>query len=205
MRIAPQGFRYIGLFALLAAAAYALEPLRALVIPFLALAAFAAYFFRDPTRVPPADERLLVSPADGRVVDVGPAPEDPERTMVGIFLSIMDVHINRAPVSGLVERIRYTPGRFFAAYREEAKVENERNEVALADGDYRVTVRQIAGVIARRIVCDAKENDRLVRGQRFGLIQFGSRTEVVLPRGTEVMVRRGDRVRGGESVIGRRP
>jgi phosphatidylserine decarboxylase len=205
MRIARQGFRYIGLFAILAALAYAFDPLRILVVPFLILAAFTAFFFRDPTRVPPADERLLVSPADGKVVDLRPSPEDPERTLVGIFLSIFDVHINRAPLAGTVERIRYTPGRFFAAYREEARVANERNEVALADGDYRVTVRQIAGVVARRIVCDAKENDRLLRGQRFGLIQFGSRTEIVLPRGTEVMVRRGDRVRGGETVIGRRP
>jgi phosphatidylserine decarboxylase len=205
MRIAPQGFRYIGLFALLAAVALVIEPLRILAIPFSILAAFTAFFFRDPTRVPPADEKLLVSPADGKVVDVRPSPEDPERTLVGIFLSILDVHINRAPLAGTVERIRYTPGRFFAAYRPEARVENERNELALVDGDYRVTVRQIAGVVARRIVCDAKENDRLERGQKFGLIQFGSRTEIVLPRGTEVRVRQGDRVRGGETVIGRRP
>jgi phosphatidylserine decarboxylase len=205
MRIAPQGFRYIGLFALLAAASFAFAPLRVLALPFSILAAFTAFFFRDPTRVPPADEKLLVSPADGKVVDVRPSPEDPERTLVGIFLSILDVHINRAPLTGTVERIRYTPGRFFAAYRQEARIENERNELGLVDGDYRVTVRQIAGVIARRIVCDAKENDRLERGQKFGLIQFGSRTEVVLPRGTEVRVRQGDRVRGGETVIGRRP
>jgi phosphatidylserine decarboxylase len=205
MRIAPEGFRYIGLLALLAASAYALDPLRGLVAPLLLLAAFTVFFFRDPTRVPPADEKLVVSPADGKVVDVGPSPEDPRSTQVGIFLSILDVHINRAPLTGTVERIRYTPGSFFAAYREEARKANERNELALADGDYRVTVRQIAGVVARRIVCDAKENDRLMRGQRFGLIQFGSRTEIVLPHGTEVRVRRGDRVRGGETAIGRRP
>lgn len=143
MRIAPQGFRYIGLLALLAASAYAIDPLRPLVVPLLVLAAFTAFFFRDPTRVPPADEKLLVSPADGKVVDVVPSPEDAEGTLIGIFLSIMDVHINRAPLTGTVERIRYTPGRFFAAYREEAKVANEKNEMALADGDYRVTVRQI--------------------------------------------------------------
>ncbi len=205
MKIARQGFRYIGLFLVLAAGALLIEPLRWLAWPFAALGVFVAFFFRDPTRVPPADPKLLASPADGTVVDAGPSPMDPSRQQIGIFLSILNVHINRSPLNAAVSAIRYTPGRFFAAYRKEAAAQNERNELELLDGDFRVTVRQIAGVVARRIVCTVVENDRLERGQRFGLIQFGSRTEVVFPREVEILVRVGDRVKGGETAIARRP
>jgi phosphatidylserine decarboxylase len=205
MKIAPQGFRYIVALLVLAAAAFLIEPLRFLALPFAALASFVAFFFRDPTRHPPSDTKLLVSAADGKVVDVGPSASDPSRQQIGVFLSIFNVHINRSPLSAMVEGIRYTPGRFFAAYREEAATQNERNEIELLDGEFRVTVRQIAGVVARRIVCAVSENDRLERGQRFGLIQFGSRTEVLLPRDVEILVRVGDRVRGGETAIARRP
>ena len=205
MKIASQGFRYIGVVVALGAVALVFEPVRWLAWPLGALGAFIAFFFRDPTRVPPSDPNLLVSPADGTVVDAGPAPSDPSRKQIGIFLSILNVHINRSPLSASVASIRYTPGSFFAAYREEAATQNERNELELLDGGFRVTVRQIAGVIARRIVCTVAENDRLERGQRFGLIQFGSRTEVVLPWETEILVRVGDRVRGGETPIARRP
>jgi phosphatidylserine decarboxylase len=205
MKIASQGFRYIGLLLVLAAVFLLLAPLRWLAWPLSALAAFVAFFFRDPTRVPPADPKLLVAPADGRVVDAGPAPSDPSRQQIGIFLSILNVHINRSPLSASVSTIRYTPGRFLAAYRKEAATQNERNEIELVDGDFRVTVRQIAGVVARRIVCTVAANDRLERGQRLGLIQFGSRTEVVFPREVEILVRVGDRVKGGETAIARRP
>jgi phosphatidylserine decarboxylase len=205
MKIAPQGFRYVAAFLVLAAVAFLLEPLRWFAWPLAALGAFVAFFFRDPTRVPPSDPKILVAPADGRVVDAGPAPSDPSRQQIGIFLSILNVHINRSPLSATVSAIRYTPGKFFAAYRKEAATQNERNELALVDGEFRVTVRQIAGVVARRIVCTVAENDRLERGQRFGLIQFGSRTEVVLPREVEILVRVGDRVKGGETAIARRP
>lgn len=205
MKIASQGFRYIGILLVLVAAFLLIAPLRWLAWPFAALAAFVAFFFRDPTRVPPSDPKLLVSPADGRVVDAGPVPSDPTRQQIGIFLSILNVHINRSPLSAAVSAIRYTPGKFLAAYRKEAATQNERNELELVDGDFRVTVRQIAGVVARRIVCTVGENDCLERGQRFGLIQFGSRTEVVFPRDVEILVRVGDRVKGGSSAIARRP
>ncbi len=205
MTIAPQGFRYIGVLLVLAALAFLLGPLQWLAWPLVALAAFVAFFFRDPTRVPPSDPKLLVSAADGTVVDVGPCASDPSRRQVGVFLSILNVHINRSPLAAVVERIRYTPGSFFAAYKKEAATQNERNEIELLDGDFRVTVRQIAGVVARRIVCAVAENDRLERGQRFGLIQFGSRTEVVIPEDAEILVRVGDRVKGGETAIARRP
>jgi phosphatidylserine decarboxylase len=205
MRIAPQGFRYMGLFLVLAAATFLFPPLRLLAWPLFGLGLFVAFFFRDPDRVPPSDPNLLVSPGDGRIVEVGPSPSDPSRNQVSMFLSIFDVHINRSPVGAVVDEIRYTPGRFFAAYRKQAATENERNELLLSDGDYRIAVRQIAGVVARRIVCSVKASDRLERAERFGLIQFGSRMEVVLPGDTKILVKVGDRVRGGETPIARRP
>ncbi len=205
MRVAQQGFRYIVLFLVLAAATFLFPPLRPLTWLFAGLGLFVAFFFRDPHRVPPQDPNLLVSPGDGRIVEVGPSPSDRSRNQVSMFLSIFDVHINRSPFAAVVDEIRYTPGRFFAAYRKEAATENERNELLLSDGDYRIAVRQIAGVVARRIVCNVKARDRLDRAQRFGLIQFGSRMEVVLPGDTEILVKVGDRVRGGETPIARRP
>ena len=205
MKIAPQGFRHIAALLILAVIAFLIGPLRWLAVPLAAFASFVAFFFRDPARVPPSDPKLLVSAADGKVVDVGLSPSDPSRQQIGVFLSIFNVHINRSPLSAMVAGIRYTPGSFFAAYKKEAATQNERNEIELLDGDFRVTVRQIAGVVARRIVCSVAENDRLERGQRFGLIQFGSRTEVVLPQNVEILVRVGDRVKGGETPIARRP
>jgi phosphatidylserine decarboxylase len=205
MKIAPQGFRYIGALLVLAVLSWIVPQIRFLSLIFAAAAAFVAFFFRDPTRVPPADPKLLVSAADGTVVDVGASPSDPTRQQIGVFLSILNVHINRSPLPAVVTRIRYTPGRFLAAYKKEAATQNERNEIELRDGDFRVTVRQIAGVVARRIVCAVAENDSLERGQRLGLIQFGSKTEVELPAEVEVLVRVGDRVKGGETAIARRP
>ena len=205
MRIARQGFRYIGILVVLGAlvAALAASPLYS--IPFFVLAAFVTYFFRDPERVPPPDEKLLVSPGDGKVVYVGEAERDPERQQISVFLSIFDVHINRSPLHAVVRRIRYSPGKFLAAYKSDAGISNEQNELELVDGDFTVIVRQIAGVIARRIVCTSKENDELERGERFGLIQFGSRMEIILPKDVELRVEVGDRVKGGETVVAERP
>jgi phosphatidylserine decarboxylase len=168
----------------------------------LALAFLA--FFRDPDRTAPELPGAVLAPADGRVMVltealdpwVGPA------VRVSIFLSPLDVHVNRAPIGGLVKNVEYVAGRFLAAYRPEASEQNERCAVSL-DGDRaRVTVTQISGVLARRIVCRVRPGDTLRAGQRYGLIRFGSRTDLVLPRGTELRVRVGDRVRGGESVMG---
>jgi phosphatidylserine decarboxylase len=168
----------------------------------LALAFLA--FFRDPDRTAPELPGAVLAPADGRVMVltealdpwVGPA------VRVSIFLSPLDVHVNRAPIGGLVKNVEYAAGRFLAAYRPEASEQNERCAVSL-DGDRaRVTVTQISGVLARRIVCRVRPGDTLRAGQRYGLIRFGSRTDLVLPRGTELRVRVGDRVRGGESVMG---
>lgn len=205
MTIARQGFRYIALLLLLAVLAFAFDATRLLAAPAVLLAAFVTFFFRDPKRTPPEDPKLLVSPGDGRIVSVGPVEGDPSRHQLAMFLSIFDVHINRSPLASVVRRLQYTPGRFVAAYRDDAGSVNERNEIELADGDYVVIVRQIAGVVARRIVCSIEEGQSLERGQRIGLIQFGSRMEVVVPADSEFLVKVGDRVRGGETAIGRRP
>lgn len=161
-------------------------------------------FFRDPERTPPAVPGAVLAPADGRVMAiaeemdpwVGPA------VRVSIFLSPLDVHVNRAPIGGLVKNVEYAAGRFLAAYRPEASEQNERCTVSLEGEAARVAVKQIAGVLARRIVCRTRPGETLRAGERFGLIRFGSRTDLVVPRGTEVRIVVGDRVRGGESVMG---
>lgn len=166
---------------------------------------FCAFFFRDPERVPPAEEGdLLLAPADGRVTEVGPAGEgEPGNQRVSIFLSLFDVHVNRAPAAGQVSAVRYREGAFRAAFRKDAAQRNERNELELNTERGPVRVRQIAGVAARRIVCRARVGDRLNAGERFGLIRFGSRTDVVVPPGVSWRVRRGDHVRGGVTVLGK--
>ncbi len=161
-------------------------------------------FFRDPDRVPPDLPGAVLAPADGRVMAVVELP-DPwvgQAVRVSIFLSPLDVHVNRAPVGGLVKNVEYAAGRFLAAYRPEASDENERCTLCLEGETARVAVRQIAGVLARRIVCRVRPGDTVRAGERYGLIRFGSRTDLLLPRGTEVRVRVGDRVKGGESVMG---
>jgi len=161
-------------------------------------------FFRDPERVAPDLPGAVLAPADGRVMVIAEALEPwvGPAVRVSIFLSPLDVHVNRAPIGGLVKNVEYVAGRFLAAYRPEASEQNERCAVSL-DGDRaRVTVTQISGVLARRIVCRVRPGDTVRSGERYGLIRFGSRTDLVLPRGTELRVRVGDRVRGGESVMG---
>jgi phosphatidylserine decarboxylase len=161
-------------------------------------------FFRDPERTPPAGPGLVLAPADGRVMRIDEV-EDPwvGRAMrASIFLSPLDVHVNRSPVAGLVDSVRYEAGRFMAAYRDEASELNERCTIALEGDATRIGVKQIAGVLARRIVCRVRTGDKLAAGERFGLIRFGSRTDLVVPRSTEMRVKIGDRVRGGETVMG---
>ena len=164
---------------------------------------FALYFFRDPDRdIPPGP--VCVAPADGRVVQVREEPDG--RTRISIFLSIFDVHVNRAPVSGRVLSMRYSPGRFRMAHLASASVENERNTLVVEDlaGGSQVELSQIAGLIARRIVCRKQVGDDIEKGERFGLIKFGSRTDLVLGSEWDLAVRPGDRVRGGSSVLASR-
>jgi phosphatidylserine decarboxylase len=174
--------------------------------PALALGVIAAAclgFFRDPERTPPDVLGAVVAPADGRVVRIVEV-EDPfvgPAVRLSIFLSPLDVHINRSPVAGLVRDVERLPGRLRAAYRDDASELNERCTVTLEGETARVAVRQIAGVLARRIVCRVRPGDKLALGERFGLIRFGSRTDLLVPRGTELRVRHGDRVFGGQSLV----
>jgi phosphatidylserine decarboxylase len=174
----------------------------AVVVGVVALASLG--FFRDPERTPPGGPGLVLAPADGRVMRIDEV-EDPwvgRAVRASIFLSPLDVHVNRSPVAGLVESVRYEAGRFMAAYRDEASELNERCTIALAGDAARVGVKQIAGVLARRIVCRVRAGDKLAAGERFGLIRFGSRTDLVVPRSSEMRVKIGDRVRGGETIMG---
>jgi phosphatidylserine decarboxylase len=171
--------------------------------PFYLLAAFCLWFFRDPERVIPGG-KVAVSPADGKVVSVK-AVDGGKRTRISIFLNVFDVHVNRTPVEGTVREVKYHPGKFGHAEHEEASDENERNEMTVETPDgSRVVFTQIAGLIARRIVCDKKAGDKLERGERIGLIKFGSRMDVFLGPEWEVAVQVGARVSAGSSVIAKR-
>ena len=173
--------------------------------PCLLLAAFMAFFFRDPERECPVDNRIVISPADGRVVSTSPVDDgaSDSPTQISIFLSPMDVHINRSPIAGEIVDVVYKPGAFHVASREIASVENEQNVVTVRGEKITIVFRQIAGVLARRIVLKKKKGDRVALGERIGLMKFSSRMDVILPAEIDVLVRKGDRVVGGISVLGR--
>ncbi|MET1048787.1 MAG: phosphatidylserine decarboxylase family protein [Acidimicrobiales bacterium] len=171
----------------------------------LVVAGLVGAFFRDPDREVPQGQGLVVSPADGKVVLIENTPEGhyagAGRTQVSIFLSILDVHVNRAPVAGTVSGVDYRSGSFLPAFNDKASLRNEQNRVVLEHGAGQVGVTQIAGIIARRIVFRPTVGDHVERGERFGLIRFGSRLDVFLPTGTTVHATVGDKVRGGTSVL----
>ncbi len=176
----------------------------------LLLAAFTVYFFRDPEREIPEGERLILAPADGRVVAIKPftdwrGPFGEPLTRVSIFLSVLDVHINRAPIKAVVNTVTHSPGRFLAAWGEAASTENEQTLIHFASPDGDVWVKQIAGLIARRIVCRLQPGQKVRAGDRIGLIRFGSRVDCILPSTAELLVRRGQFVKGGSTVLGRLP
>ncbi|MGD9564035.1 MAG: phosphatidylserine decarboxylase [Pyrinomonadaceae bacterium] len=164
------------------------------------LAGFMAFFFRDPHRTPPNDRGVVVSAADGRVTRID---ETELGKTVSVFLSPLDVHINRAPIEGTISKIEYTAGRKGPATNNDASFVNERNSLTIENEHLTVVCTQIAGIVARRIVCWSKPGDHLERGERFGLIKFSSRTDVLLPASAEIAVRIGDRVVGGETVLAR--
>ncbi|MFH0965094.1 MAG: phosphatidylserine decarboxylase [Planctomycetota bacterium] len=196
-----------GAFAVVALVTAFLFP--PLSIAFLLLAAAVLCFFRDPRRDAPPDPGSLVAPADGRVVDIADVTDPGMRCpcrKIAIFLSLLDVHLNRCPVDGQVSSVQYRAGRFLNALRPAASRENESNLVVLSlkdRPDLRVGVRQIAGAIARRIICEAKVGDTLCRGQTFGMIKFGSRTELLIPLATpcEILVKPGQKVKAGRSLV----
>src|SRR5215467_2187879 len=171
----------------------------------LAMAAFMAFFFRDPERQAPRDGDIVVSPADGRVLRVGPIEpgNQDSPSQVSIFLSPLDVHINRSPIEGEIVDVRYKPGAFHIASRDIASVENEQNIVTVKGAAATIVVRQVAGVIARRLVLWKRPGDRVEMGERIGLMKFSSRMDVIFPPDVEMLARKGDRVKGGVTIIGR--
>jgi phosphatidylserine decarboxylase len=170
-------------------------------VPVLLITGFLAFFFRDPGRHAPSDESVVVAPADGRILVVATRPDG--TTQIDTFLSVMSVHVNRAPIGGCVVSSEYRPGKFFAAMRPEAAAKNERQDVVLESPLGTVRFAQIAGTLARRIVCRLRPGDNVNTGDRIGMIRFGSRMEVIVPPGVEPTVVVGQRVRAGESIIAR--
>jgi phosphatidylserine decarboxylase len=204
VKLDPAGYPFIGgTVAVALAAALTVGGLGA--VPLLILAAFFTYFFRDPDRASPPDPQLVLSPADGRVLVAGPAAPDVappgEWKQISIFLSPMDVHVNRTPVAGRVTKVDFRKGKFLPAYHHDAAGHNERSEVWIDHGGKTVVFRQIVGILARRVVCRVKPGDVLAPGERFGIMKFGSRMDVFLPSRSTLLVKVGDQVIGGVTPI----
>jgi phosphatidylserine decarboxylase len=171
-------------------------------VPALALAAFFLWFFRDPERIVPSSGAAIVSPADGKVTDISSVLiNGSERTRISIFLSVFDVHVNRSPISGIVRDVRYQKGKFINAMNAHSADANEQNVVTVEGEGHTVVFKQIAGLLARRIVFNKKIGDAVDRGERVGLIKFGSRVDVLLEPGATVRVKVGDQVQGASSIL----
>lgn len=196
------GFYYaLGLGAVAAVLWYLAMPLALIALP-IVLAAFFLWFFRDPNRVIPQEPGQIVSPADGLVTEAEwIETTSGNRLRLSIFLNVFDVHVNRSPVSGTVKVVELRAGQFLNAMKPESVLHNEQTLVVIDAGEYSVSFKQIAGLLARRIVCTVKAGDRVERGQRVGLIKFGSRVDVLLPAEAELKVKTGVRVRGGSTVL----
>ncbi len=173
---------------------------------FAALALFTGFFFRDPARRVPSGDGLVISGGDGKVVTVEEVESDPfiggPATQISVFLSIVNVHVNRIPISGVIRLRQRIEGKFKLAFKDEASGDNAQMVLGIEGDKGRVLIKQIVGFVARRIVCNVHEGDQVRIGDRFGLIRFGSRIDVVVPAGTEIRVKNGDRVRGGETILG---
>jgi phosphatidylserine decarboxylase len=206
--VSKEGIPFIGV-AVLIAVVFALLNWSVPAIIFFVIAAFVLFFFRDPERIIPSGSGLVVSPADGRVIDIAEDNRDSlhgkDVKRISIFMNIFNVHVNRAPIMGEVRQISYQPGSFWPANRKRALLENERNAVLiLGEDEMELTVVQVAGIIARRIVCWVKVGDSVKIGERFGLICFGSRLDVYVPKNISVLVKKGDRARAGQTVLARK-
>ena len=202
--IVSDGYRFIIPLVILTAV-LALTPLLWLAGVSGLLLLFVLNFFRDPDRAIPNEERVIVSPGDGKVVEIVEEKDallDEPYQRISIFLNVFNVHVQRTPVAGRIEQIKYNKGKFLNAASHKASLDNEQNSMIIHTGQEKVLVKQIAGLIARRIVCWAKEGDNYSLGQRFGLIRFGSRVDLFLPLSAEVKVSLGDHVAGGSSIIG---
>jgi phosphatidylserine decarboxylase len=206
MRFDRAGLPFIlGAFAL--AVVFAAARIWILAVPLIALVAFFAFFFRDPSRVSPSSgtDDVVLSPADGRVLVAGPAAVEAapagEWLQISIFLSPMDVHVNRMPASGRVTRVSYTPGKYLAAFKPDAATTNERSEIWIDHRGQPIVARQIVGFLARRVVCRVEAGADVRAGDRFGVMKFGSRMDVFVPPTATLAVTVGQKVRGGETVI----
>ena len=219
IKLAPEGKPFILGFFGLTILVVLFAPWGAL-LPF-ALTLFMAYFFRDPERRIPEGENVLVSPADGKVILISPTPSIPPLLRggeggvsesgeggfieVSIFMSPLDVHVNRAPCEGTVEEVVHTSGRFLSAFKHEASLQNENIAMLLTTRYGKILIRQVAGFLARRAVCRVKIGDSLQKGERYGIIKFSSRLDIYLPKEVNLRVKLGDRVKAGETVIGEMP
>ena len=204
--IVKDGYIYIASLAFITMiVGVAISPYWSVVPGVLTL--YVTFFFRNPRRTVPYDDRLVLSPADGTVMSVTEVYDDQylndNGIKVSIFLSIFDVHVNRSPIAGEIKFQQYTCGRFRPAYKEAAGWENERHSIGLDNGHMQILVTQVAGILARRIVSWVTLGNVLKQGERYGMIKFGSCTEVIVPKTVEIVVKKGDRVIGGETVIGR--
>ena len=202
--IAKEGYMFILPLAVLTGIFWALSWLWVTGL-FAGLFLFVTWFFRDPERSIPEDPNAIVSAGDGRVVEIVQEKDpllDGVYTRVSVFLNVFNVHVNRVPIAGKIQATRYNPGKFLNAASHKASLDNEQSAILLNNGHVTILVKQIAGLIARRIVCWAEEGDEYQRGQRFGLIRFGSRVDIFLPEGTDIKVAMGDIVSGGSSIIG---
>ena len=199
MRIVKESIPYILVPGLIGVAAAVFGFLYVAAFLFV-ITLFMAFFFRDPKRVPPADPDVVVSPADGRVTRI---ERSDSGNVISIFLSPLDVHINRSPIPGKIVDMIYSPGKFLMATNEKASLVNEQNALTIQGEKITVVCKQIAGILARRIVCWKGKGDNLRLGERFGMIKFSSRTDVLLPPNVQITVNEGQRVRGGTTVIGR--
>lgn len=208
MRVAPEGWPFIAIaFAVLAVLAwFRIWPA---VVVWLPIAVWVVAFFRDPVRTPPAGDALIVAPADGRVVSVISVDEptflEGPAVRIAIFMNVFNVHVNRYPSDGMVAHRHYNPGRFLNAAVDKASTENEQSSIGLETTRGRILIRQIAGLVARRIITDHPVGTAVTRGQRLGLIRFGSRVDVFLPAGSRALVNVGDATVAGETVIGSWP
>ncbi len=203
--MAPEGWPFVIVFALLAiATGVVLRPWMS-VFPILLLC-FMLFFFRDPERVTPVDAGAFVSPADGEVVLIKDVQENiylnTDVIMISVFMSPFNVHVNRAPMDGVVTDVVHVQGKFMAAFKEEASLANEHIDMAMEGRQGKILVRQVAGFLARRAVCRVKPGDQLKRGERYGVIKFGSRLDIYLPKDTKISVAINDRVTAGETILG---
>lgn len=204
-RFAPEGYLFIAFFAIIAIIVFFIGGIWIALFPFI-VTLFMLYFFRDPERKTPEGEGIFTAPADGKIILIRDVFEDEhlkkDIKQISIFMSPLNVHVNRAPCDGKVKEVKHNKGRFLAAYKDDASLKNENIEMVLETKYGDILVRQVAGYIARRAVCRVKPGDELKRGGRYGIIKFSSRLDVYLPKETAIKVKLGDRVKAGETIIG---